>query len=165
MNWNMPVLFGSLLAILLSFVWSRPTIVGPVLFAWAGAAAGGVVAFIHHYDKANDQVGIEYIVPLAACGAACGLVPGFAVRAAYVRGGLRRKAALEAIAAAALFAGLGMIIGWIVHRFEDDPVSGAIQYAAVGALIGAALAFVNWRISGKQADAEPSAAPDRGGTS
>src|SRR6266852_3833866 len=68
MNWDMPVLVGSLLAIVVSFVWSRATIVGPVLFAWAGAAAGGTVAFVRHYDMANDQVGIDHIVPLAAFG-------------------------------------------------------------------------------------------------
>jgi hypothetical protein len=162
MNWDMPVLVGSLTAIVLSLVWDRATTVGPVLFAWAGAAAGGVVAFVRHYAPAYDQVGIEYIVPWAAFGAACGLVPGFAVRAAYLRGSRRRKAALEALAAAALCAGLGLVVGWIVHRRDDDAVLPAVGYSGAFAAVGAALALVNWRLRGQRSDAEPSAAADRG---
>ena len=151
----MPVLVGSLTAIVLSLVWDRATTVGPVLFAWAGASAGGVVAFVRHYAPAYDQVSIEYIVPWAAFGAACGLVPGFAVRAAYRRGGNRRKVALEALAAAALCAGLGMVVGWIVHRRDDNAVPMAFGFSAAFAAIGAALAFVNWRLRGQQPDAAP----------
>jgi hypothetical protein len=160
----MPVLVGSLAAIVLSFVWSRATTVGPVLFAWAGAAAGGVVAFVHHFDPAYDQVGIEYIVPSAAFGAVCGLLPGFTVRAAYLRGGNRCKAALESCAAAALSAGLGMVVGWVGHRRDDDAVIMAFGYSAAFAAVGAVLALVNWRLRGRRAVAEPDAAPDRGGS-
>jgi len=160
-NWDMPLLLGSFLAILFSLVWSRATIVGPILFAWAGAAAGGTVAFVRHFDKVNDRVDIEHIVPSAAVGAACGLLPGFAVRAAYLRGGRRRQAALEAFAAAALFAGLGMVRGWNFHRFGDHPISGASRWAAACAVVGAGLALVNW--IGRPADAGAGAAPDRGG--
>jgi hypothetical protein len=150
MNWDIPVLVWSLTAVVLSLVWDRATTVGPVLFAWAGAAAGGVVAFVRHYAPAYDQVGIEYIVPSAAFGAACGLVPGLAVRSAYLRGGSRRKAALEACAAAALFAGLGMVVGWISHRRDDNAVLMASGYSAAFAVVGAGLALVNWRLRGRQ---------------
>src|SRR5262245_19958680 len=146
MNWDMPVLVGSLTAIVLSLVWDRATTVGPVLFAWAGAAAGGAVAFVRHFDPAYDRVSIEYIVPSAAVGAACGLLLGFAVRAAYRRGGSRRKAALEAVAAAALSAGLGVIVGWIIHRRDENAVLMAVGYSAAFGAIGAALALVNWRM-------------------
>src|SRR5262245_44662787 len=139
MNLDMPVLVGSLTAIVLSLVWDRATTVGPVLFAWAGAAAGGVVAFVRHYDPAYARVGIEYIVPWAALGAACGLLPGYALRAAYRRGGSRRKAALEAVAAAALSAGLGVVVGWISHRRDEGAVLTALGYSAGFAAIGAAL--------------------------
>jgi hypothetical protein len=165
MNWDMPVLFGSLLAILLSFVWSRATTIGPVLFAWAGAAAGGTVAFVRHYDMAKDQVGIDHIVPSAAFGAACGLLPGFAVRAHYLRGGHRCKVVLEAISAAALSAGLGLVFGWIGHRRNDDAVSSALGYGAAFAAIGALLALVNWRLRRRQANAEPGAEPEPARTS
>jgi hypothetical protein len=161
MNWDMPVLVGSLTAIVVSLVWDRATTVGPVLFAWAGAALGGVAAFARHYDPAYDRVGIEYIVPFAAVGAACGLLPGFAVRAAYLRGGSRRRAALEALAAAALSAGLGLVVGWISHRRDDDAVLAASGYFAAFAAVGAALALVNWRLRRQRADAERGAAPDR----
>ena len=66
MNWDMPVLVGSLTAIVLSLVWSRPTTVGPVLFAWAGAAAycehettsTGAAHFGHHaHVHAGDANG------------------------------------------------------------------------------------------------------------
>ncbi len=164
MNWDMPVLVGSLTAIMLSLVWDRATTVGPVLFAWAGAAAGGAVAFIRHYDPGHDHVGIEYIVPSAAVGAVCGLLPGFAVRAAHLLGNDRHKAALEAVAAAALSAGLGVVVGWISHRRDDNAVLMASGYSSVFAALGAALAFVNWRLRGQQRLAEPTAAPDRGGT-
>ena len=50
------------------------------------------------------------------------MLPGFAVRAAYLRGGRRCKAALEAIGAAALSAGLGLVFGWIGRRREDIPL-------------------------------------------
>jgi|GEM_PF-3705864 len=160
MNWDMPVLIGSLLVLLLSFVWSRATTVGPVFFAWAGAAVGGIVAFVGHFNPAYDQVGIEYIVPWAAFGAACGLLPGFAVRAAYFRGGRRCKAALEATAAAALSAGLGLVFGWIGHRREDDALSSALGYGAASAAIGASLALLNWWLRGRQVGTEPAAAPD-----
>jgi hypothetical protein len=148
MNLDIPVMVGSLAAIVLSLVWSRATTVGPVLFAWAGAAAGGAAAFVRHFDPARDRVGIEYIVPLAALGASCGLLPGFAVRAAYLRGSNRCKAALEACAAAALSAGLGMVVVWISHRREDDAVLMAFGYSAAFAVVGAALALVNWRLRG-----------------
>lgn len=144
MNWDMPVLIGSLTAIVLSLVWDRATTVGPVLFAWAGAAVGGVVAFVRHYAPANDQVSIEYIVPWAALGAMCGQVPGFAVRAAYLRGGNRWRATLETVAAAALFAGLGMVVGWLVYRRDDNAVPMAFAFSAAVALVGAALAVINW---------------------
>jgi len=162
MNGDMPVLVGSLTAIVLSLVWDRATTVGPVLFAWAGAAAGGTAAFVLHYDPAYDLVGIEYIVPWAAFGAACGLMPGFAVRAAYRRGGNCRKAALEALAAAALCAGLGMVVGWVAHRRDDNAVPIAFGFSAAFAAIGAALAFLNGRLRGHGPDAEPGAAADGG---
>ena len=160
MNWDMPILIGSLFAVVLSLVWSRATTVGPVLFAWAGAAAGGAVAFVRHFDKASDRVGIEYIAPFAAVGAACGLLPGFAVRAAYVRGGHRRKAILEALAAAVLSAGLGMVFGWFGHRRGDDAGVIGLGYSAAFAAVGAGLALVNWRHRGRRADAERGAAAD-----
>lgn len=163
MNLDMLVLVGSLFAIVFSLVWSRAMTVGPVLFAWAGAAAGGTVAFVLHFDPAYDRVGIDYIVPSAAFGAACGLVPGFAVRATYLRGGNRSKAAVEAFAAAALAAGLGMVVGWIGYRRDDNAVPIALVYSAGFAAVGAALALVNWRLRGQRADAEPQRAPDRGG--
>jgi hypothetical protein len=161
-NPDLPVLIGSLLALLLSFVWSRATTIGPVFFAWAGAAVGGTVAFVRHFDPNYDQVGIEYIVPSAALGAACGLLPGFAVRAAYLRGGRRCKAALEAIGAAALSAGLGLVFGWIGRRYDDGALFSALGYGATFAAIGAALALVNWRLRGRQQDAEQSASRDEG---
>src|SRR4051812_49370231 len=64
MNLDLLILVGSVFAIVLSFVGSRATIVGPVMFAWAGAAAGGAVAFVRHFDPVYDRVSIEYIVPL-----------------------------------------------------------------------------------------------------
>ncbi len=146
MNGDMPVLVGSLSAIVLSLVWNRATTVGPVLFAWAGAAAGGAVAVVRHFDPAYDHVGIEYIVPSASLGAACGLLPGFAVRAAYLRSGNRGRCVLEAFAAAALTAGLGWIVGWISHRHDDDAVQMAFGCSAAFAVVGAALALVNWRL-------------------
>lgn len=154
MNWDMPILFGSLLAIVSSPIWSRATTVGLILFAWAGAAAGGVVAFVLHFDKVSDRVHIEHIVPSAAVGAICGLLPGFAVRVAYVRGSSSRKAILEAFAAAVLFAGLGMVWGWIVHRRDDDVLSIAFRYSAAMAATGAVLALVNWRLRGRPSDVE-----------
>lgn len=156
MNWDMPVLVGSLTAIVLSLVWDRATTVGPILIAWAGAAVGGVVAFVRHYSPAYDQVGIEYIVPWAAFGAACGLVPGFAVRSAYLRGGNGRRAALEALAAATLSAGLGMVVGWMSHRRDENAVLMAFGHSAAFAVLGAALALVNWRLRGRRANAKPS---------
>lgn len=146
MNCDILILVMSLTAIVLSLVWDRATTVGPVLFAWSGASVGGVVAFFCYYDPGYDRVGIEYIVPFATLGAVCGLVPGSAVHAAYLRGGNRRKAALEAISAAALSAGLGMIVGWIIHRRDDDAVLMAFVYGVVFALIGAVLALLNWWI-------------------
>jgi hypothetical protein len=158
MNWDMPILFGSLAAFVLSFIWSRATFVGPVLFAWAGAAAGGTFAFLRHFDRANDHVDIEQIVASAVFGAACGLVPGFAVRAAYLSGGNRRKVILEAFAAAAVSAGLGMIIGWIRNRFDDNPMPGLLRTAAILAAVGTALALVNWRLRSPRPDAKLAAA-------
>jgi hypothetical protein len=146
MNWDVPVLFGSVLAIVLSFVWDRATFVGPVLFAWAGAAAGGTMAFVRHYDKGYDQVSIVFIVSSAAVGAVLGLLLGFAVRAAYLDGSGRRKAGLEVLAATALFAGIGMVVGWIRNRFEDDAVPGLVRSAVVFAGIGALLTLVNCRL-------------------
>jgi hypothetical protein len=116
------------------------------------------VAFVCHYDPASDRVGIEYIVPFAALGAACGLLPGVAVRAAYLRGGNRRQAALEVCAAAALSAGLGLVVGLISHRRDDGAVPMAFGYSAAFAVVGAALALVNWRLRGRQVDAAPGAA-------
>lgn len=63
--------------------------VGPVIFSWVGAASGGVVSFVRHFDWSSDRVRIEYIVPWALFGAACGLCFGFAVRAVYLRDGGR----------------------------------------------------------------------------
>ena len=145
MDLDMLLVFGSLSAIVLSLVWSRATIVGPVMFAWAGAAVGGVWAFVHHYNPAYDRVGIDFIVPSAALGAACGLVPGFVVRSAYLRGGHRRQAVLEAFAASVLAASLGLVIGWISHRRHEDSLTIASVYSGVFAVVGAALALLNGR--------------------
>lgn len=150
MNADMPILIGSLFVIVLSLVWDRATTIGPVLFAWAGATVGGTVAFVRHYRWDGDQVGIEHIIPSASFGAICGLLPGFAVRAAYLRGSNRRKAFLEAFAASALFAGLGTIVGWIANRREDDALSHALKYSAAFAVVGAVLALVNWKLRGEQ---------------
>jgi hypothetical protein len=161
MNWDdVPILVGSLLAIVLSFVWSRSTTVGPVLFAWTGAAVGGTVAFIRHYNENSDQVGIEYILPYAALGAAFGLLPGFAVRAAYLKGGRGRKAILEAIAAVILFVGLGMVFGWDIFRRSEYVVSGVLGSGAFFGAIGALLARDHWRARMRQSVAESGAEPD-----
>jgi hypothetical protein len=159
MSWGMPILVGSLLAIWLSFVWSRATIIGPIIFAWTGAATGGVVAFVRHFEKAHDQVDIQKIVLFAAVGAACGLLPGFAVRAAYLRGDDIRKAALESLAVGALLAALGLVIGWNINRFSDSPLSSAFMFAAVGAVIGAGAAYVSFRCRGHRTEIEESASP------
>ena len=154
MNADMPILFGSLLAVVVSLIWSRATTVGPVLFAWAGAAAGGAVAFFRHFDRAADRVDIEFIIPSAVIGAACGLLPGFAVRAAYRRGGPGRRAILEAVAAAALSAGLGMVFGWFGHTREEEAELVGLEYSVVFAAAGATLALVNWGLRRRRVQAD-----------
>jgi hypothetical protein len=143
MNMDLPLLIVSLMVIVSSLVWDRATTVGPVLFAWAGAAVGGVVAFVQHYEPAWDRVGIEHIIPSATIGATCGMLPGFAVRAAYRRGSRSFRVALESFAAAALCGGLGLVVGWIVFRREENAIGSAFGYSVAFAAVGAILAILN----------------------
>ncbi|HMP04196.1 MAG TPA: hypothetical protein PKD86_09620 [Gemmatales bacterium] len=143
------------LAVVISLVWSRATTVGPVMFAWSGAAVGGFVSFIMYYDSAADRVALDLILTSALAGAACGLLFGLGVRAVYLRVGSRCQAALEAFAAAALAAGLGLDVGWTFYRDEGPVVPGALRFAAAGAGIGAVLAVLNWYLYRRPKAARP----------
>ncbi len=151
-NCDIVVLLGSLTVLTVSFVWPRAFIVGPVLFAWAGAAFGGIIACVRHYDRSYDQVGIEYIVLYAGFGVIWSWFPGFAVFDAYRRGSRRRKVILEAYSAASLFAGFGVVVGWNIHRRGDAAEWFAVGYSVMCAMIGAALALLNGRIWRCRAD-------------
>ena len=152
MNFDLAILVGALLAIVCSLVWSRASIVGPVMFAWAGASAGGFFAFVCFYNEAYDRVDILAIIPAAMLGAAIGSSLGMAVRGAYIQGTARRKAILEAISGAAFLAGLGLIYGWIGYRFEENTAPKALAVAGLFGVIGAGLAVVNWRIRRRPCD-------------
>lgn len=154
-NLDLLILVGLLMVIVLPLVWDRATTVGPVLFTWAGVAAGGVVAFVLHYDPRIDRVDIGHILPGTAFGAGVGLLIGFVVREAYLRGSNRRRAALEASAGAALAAGLGLVYGWIGYRLDDNTILMAFACSAASAVVGAALALLNWWLRSRRQTSKP----------
>lgn len=147
MNLDIPILVGSIVAIVMVFVLPRPVIFGPLICAWIGAAIGVSLATMYHYDAEYNRVYIENSLPLFGAGLMCGMFPGFIVMAIYEKR-LYSRGFIEVLAVTIIFTSVGAMIG--TQAGKGKHVAAIYRGTGGGAIFGLFVGLIQWRFGGRK---------------
>lgn len=144
------ILAVSLFAVLMVFFLPRHLIFGPLILAWAGAAAGVALGMIFHYDRVHDRVDLDRSLPLMILGLCAGMLPGALISRIY-RASPASRGWVEVFDVTVLFGGVGMLAGtWLGIKSESRPPDETVIGIVGGAILGFLVGLGQWLAEGRK---------------